>query len=194
MSASNGSSSYNPYLAHLEPNGVASDTSFEGWQPRQVTGKMAKKVMVRIRLSSSLLLLRLTSAQEGDNNPFTKRPYTQRYRDILEKRKALPVSLKFDEFMDLYTENQFIVTVGETGSGKTTQCVRLRCLCGNCNVETLHRIPQFACYSDLPHLRRKRIACTQPRRVAAMSVAKRVAEEMDVQCVPTPLYCNCSPF
>ncbi|KAI0925254.1 hypothetical protein AcV7_005537 [Taiwanofungus camphoratus] len=53
--------------------------------------------------------------------------------------------------------------VGETGSGKTTQ------------------IPQFVCYSDLPHVKGKMVACTQPRRVAAMSVAKRVADEMDVQ-------------
>ncbi|KAF8636122.1 hypothetical protein AX17_003777 [Amanita inopinata Kibby_2008] len=53
--------------------------------------------------------------------------------------------------------------VGETGSGKTTQ------------------IPQFVAYSDLPHTKGKMVACTQPRRVAAMSVAKRVADEMDVQ-------------
>jgi pre-mRNA-splicing factor ATP-dependent RNA helicase DHX15/PRP43 len=48
-----------------------------------------------------------------------------------------------------------------SGSGKTTQ------------------IPQFVAYSDLPHLKGKMVACTQPRRVAAMSVAKRVADEMD---------------
>ncbi|KAL0948173.1 hypothetical protein HGRIS_010784 [Hohenbuehelia grisea] len=53
--------------------------------------------------------------------------------------------------------------VGETGSGKTTQ------------------IPQFVAFSDLPHTKGKLVACTQPRRVAAMSVAKRVADEMDVQ-------------
>ncbi|KAF8263614.1 pre-mRNA-splicing factor ATP-dependent RNA helicase PRP43 [Lactarius quietus] len=53
--------------------------------------------------------------------------------------------------------------VGETGSGKTTQ------------------IPQFVVYSDMPQTKNKVIACTQPRRVAAMSVAKRVADEMDVQ-------------
>ncbi|KAH9979420.1 pre-mRNA-splicing factor ATP-dependent RNA helicase PRP43 [Lactifluus volemus] len=52
--------------------------------------------------------------------------------------------------------------VGETGSGKTTQ------------------IPQFVVYSDMPQTRKKIVACTQPRRVAAMSVAKRVADEMDV--------------
>ena len=43
----------------------------------------------------------------------------------------------------------------------------------------MRRIPQFVAYSDLPHTKGKMIACTQPRRVAAMSVAKRVADEMD---------------
>ncbi|KAG5640971.1 DEAH-box ATP-dependent RNA helicase prp43 [Asterophora parasitica] len=45
----------------------------------------------------------------------------------------------------------------------------------------MDEIPQFVAYSDLPHTRGKLVACTQPRRVAAMSVAKRVADEMDVQ-------------
>ena len=54
--------------------------------------------------------------------------------------------------------------VGETGSGKTTQ------------------IPQWCLEwvrENFPT--RKGVGCTQPRRVAAMSVAQRVAEEMDVQ-------------
>lgn len=65
--------------------------------------------------------------------------------------------------MQLYQQSQILVFVGETGSGKTTQ------------------IPQFVLYDDLPQTQRKMVACTQPRRVAAMSVAQRVAAEMDVK-------------
>lgn len=68
-----------------------------------------------------------------------------------------------DEFLQLYQKSQILVFVGETGSGKTTQ------------------IPQFALFDDLPQQQRKLVACTQPRRVAAMSVAQRVAAEMDVK-------------
>ncbi|KJA15451.1 hypothetical protein HYPSUDRAFT_48384 [Hypholoma sublateritium FD-334 SS-4] len=100
---------------------------------------------------------------DGDINPFTKQPHSGQYRKILEARKKLPVFAQMDEFFKIFTENQVIVMVGETGSGKTTQ------------------IPQFVAFSDLPHTRGKMVACTQPRRVAAMSVAKRVADEMDVQ-------------
>ena len=66
------------------------------------------------------------------------------------------------EFLNKYHSSQILVFVGETGSGKTTQ------------------IPQYVVYDELPHLNRKLVACTQPRRVAAMSVAQRVSEEMDV--------------
>ena len=68
-----------------------------------------------------------------------------------------------DEFLEIYQKSQIMVFVGETGSGKTTQ------------------IPQFVLFDDLPQSQRKLVACTQPRRVAAMSVAQRVAAELDVK-------------
>lgn len=58
--------------------------------------------------------------------------------------------------------HQVLIIVGETGSGKTTQ------------------LPQYL-YEDGYTKGGKKIACTQPRRVAAMSVAKRVADEMGVK-------------
>jgi pre-mRNA-splicing factor ATP-dependent RNA helicase DHX15/PRP43 len=50
--------------------------------------------------------------------------------------------------------------------------------------QNLSRIPQFVVYSDMPQANGKIVACTQPRRIAAISSAKRVADEMDgVSCV-----------
>ncbi|KAI0696986.1 P-loop containing nucleoside triphosphate hydrolase protein [Cerioporus squamosus] len=103
------------------------------------------------------------AAMESDINPFNKKPQSAQYKKILEARKKLPVFGQMHEFLKMFTNNRIIVIVGETGSGKTTQ------------------IPQFICYSDLPHTKGQLVACTQPRRVTAMSVAKRVADEMDVQ-------------
>ncbi|XP_031497367.1 probable pre-mRNA-splicing factor ATP-dependent RNA helicase DEAH2 isoform X1 [Nymphaea colorata] len=94
-------------------------------------------------------------------NRWTGRPFSARYYEILDKRKTLPVWQQKQEFLDALEKNQTLVLVGETGSGKTTQ------------------IPQFVVEAGYTS-NRKQIACTQPRRVAAMSVSRRVAEEMDV--------------
>ncbi|KAK3423710.1 probable pre-mRNA-splicing factor ATP-dependent RNA helicase DEAH2 isoform X1 [Eucalyptus grandis] len=99
-------------------------------------------------------------------NRWNGRVYSQRYYEILEKRRTLPVWHQKEEFLEVLKNNQTLILVGETGSGKTTQ------------------IPQFVLEAidiETPDKRRKMmIACTQPRRVAAMSVSRRVAEEMDV--------------
>ncbi|KAG8063614.1 hypothetical protein GUJ93_ZPchr0003g17107 [Zizania palustris] len=94
-------------------------------------------------------------------NRWTGRPYSARYLEILEKRRTLPVWQQKDEFLTALRENQTLILVGETGSGKTTQ------------------IPQFVLEAE-GLSNRSMVACTQPRRVAAMSVSRRVAEEMDV--------------
>ncbi|KAI0653665.1 pre-mRNA-splicing factor ATP-dependent RNA helicase PRP43 [Cubamyces menziesii] len=141
---------YNPYTSRppmsnsRAPANLGKNDPLFGWLPRNVSSTQVLKAM------------------EGDVNPFTKRPHSAQYKKILEARKKLPVFGQMDDFLKIFTKNQIIVMVGETGSGKTTQ------------------IPQFVCYSDLPHTKGKMVACTQPRRVAAMSVAKRVADEMDV--------------
>jgi pre-mRNA-splicing factor ATP-dependent RNA helicase DHX15/PRP43 len=102
-------------------------------------------------------------AEDGPRNAFTGQDLSPRYMSILKTRRDLPVHVQRDEFLELYQKSQILVFVGETGSGKTTQ------------------IPQFVLFDDLPHLNGKMVACTQPRRVAAMSVAERVANEMDVK-------------
>lgn len=94
-------------------------------------------------------------------NPWNGAPYSPRWYTILQQRKNLPIWNEKHKFLDILRDNQCVVLVGETGSGKTTQ------------------IPQF-CIEEYGKPG-KMVACTQPRRVAAMSVAKRVSEEMDVK-------------
>lgn len=87
--------------------------------------------------------------------------YGNRQRDnmtIAEVRKSLPVFEFRQDLINAIRDNQIIIVVGETGSGKTTQITQYLYEAG------------FA--------KTKRIGCTQPRRVAAVSVAKRVAEEV----------------
>lgn len=76
---------------------------------------------------------------------------------IQEQRESLPVYKLKDELIKAINDNQVLIVVGETGSGKTTQMTQYIVEAGFCA--------------------RGVIGCTQPRRVAAMSVAKRVSEE-----------------
>ncbi|GAP85816.1 putative pre-mRNA-splicing factor ATP-dependent RNA helicase PRP16 [Rosellinia necatrix] len=81
---------------------------------------------------------------------------------IQETRKSLPIFKYRDEFIAAIEQYQILVLVGETGSGKTTQ------------------LPQYLHEAGYTKGGLK-VGCTQPRRVAAMSVAARVAEEMGVK-------------
>ncbi|KAM1668381.1 hypothetical protein TB2_047236 [Malus domestica] len=54
-------------------------------------------------------------------NRWTGKPYSQRYYEILEKRKTLPVWHQKEEFLQALKASQSLILVGETGSGKTTQ-------------------------------------------------------------------------
>jgi pre-mRNA-splicing factor ATP-dependent RNA helicase DHX15/PRP43 len=54
-------------------------------------------------------------------NRWNGRPYTARYFEILEKRRTLPVWQQKEEFLRSLRDNQTLILVGETGSGKTTQ-------------------------------------------------------------------------
>ncbi|MFD5912686.1 ATP-dependent RNA helicase HrpA [Streptomyces massasporeus] len=73
--------------------------------------------------------------------------------------EQLPVSQKKDEIADAIRDHQVVIVAGETGSGKTTQIPKI-CL-------------------ELGRGVRGMIGHTQPRRIAARTVAERVAEELD---------------
>jgi len=107
------------------------------------------------------------SAASPTMNPLTGKVYSNNYYKILEKRVNLPVYEFKDKFTQTVRDNQIVVLVGETGSGKTTQITQFLVDAGYCIRDGGGKW--------------KGVACTQPRRVAAMSVARRVAEEMDVE-------------
>ena len=73
---------------------------------------------------------------------------------------ALPIAGAADEIVALLVRHQVVVVAGETGSGKTTQLPKLCLAAGRGS--------------------RGMIGCTQPRRIAARAVARRVAEELQV--------------
>ncbi|KAG8769755.1 DEAH-box ATP-dependent RNA helicase prp43 [Ceratobasidium sp. 428] len=133
-------------LAHRFAGTVKATTSrdpFRSLVMRQVNGAGARTIL------------------EAKLNPFTNNPYSEKYKRILADRRCLPAFAQMEAFYKIFNQNQIMVVIGATGTGKTTQ------------------LPQFVVYTDMPHTRSKLVACTQPRRIAATSVARRVAEEMD---------------
>ncbi|KAI7123847.1 putative pre-mRNA-splicing factor ATP-dependent RNA helicase, partial [Hortaea werneckii] len=143
----------NPYLAHMHDGDESNGAS------GQANGNGSSIAGLTRHATTAKAAAK---AEDGPLNPFNGNQLSDRYFSILKGRRNLPVHAQRQEFLDLYQKSQILVFVGETGSGKTTQ------------------IPQFVLYDDLPQTQGKMIACTQPRRVAAMSVAQRVAQEMDV--------------
>lgn len=93
-----------------------------------------------------------------------------RIKSMEETRKSLPVFKYKQTIIDAVSKHQVIIFVGETGSGKTTQLPQYLCEAGLCNN-----------LKNKDKSKYKKIAITQPRRVAATSVAARVADEMGVK-------------
>lgn len=78
-----------------------------------------------------------------------------------EERKNLPIYLYREQLIKAIKDHKVLIVIGETGSGKTTQ------------------LTQFLYEAGM--LSRGMVGCTQPRRIAAKSVAQRVAKEMGVR-------------
>lgn len=150
----------NPYLAHMYENGSSNGYSDSGYASSTTNGRGGSLSSLKRHATTAK---QAKVAEDGPDNPFKPgHNLSDRYFSILKTRRDLPVHAQRQEFVEMFQKSQILVFVGETGSGKTTQ------------------IPQFVLFDDLPHLQGKMVACTQPRRVAAMSVAQRVAQETDV--------------
>ena len=93
--------------------------------------------------------------QDGGRSEFSRK------KSMKQQREFLPVYAVRQQLLQLIRDNSVIIVVGETGSGKTTQLTQY-----------LH---------EDGYTKVGMIGCTQPRRVAAMSVAKRVSDEMGTE-------------
>ena len=101
--------------------------------------------------------------QDGNKgNQQQNRPAPRRYEpfipEVITYPEELPVSERRDDIMNAIRDNQVVIIAGETGSGKTTQIPKM-CL-------------------ELGLGEKGLIGHTQPRRLAARSVAERIAEEL----------------
>jgi ATP-dependent helicase HrpA len=88
-------------------------------------------------------------------------PARKPFRFRLDFPPELPISSRAEDIVMAIQAHQVVILAGETGSGKTTQIPKM-CLAAGQGV-------------------RGRIACTQPRRVAALSISRRVADELGVE-------------
>ncbi len=98
-------------------------------------------------------------SQEDEEAPVVETSAQKQSKTPLQlQRESLPIYPHRARLLETIRDHQIIVLVGETGSGKTTQ------------------IPQYL--HEIGYTKTGKIGCTQPRRVAAMSVAARVSQEV----------------
>ena len=109
----------------------------------------------RPRRARRPILGRVPEPDRRPPSPWARRPRPLRYPE------QLPVVERRDDILAALREHQVVVIAGETGSGKTTQIPKM-CL-------------------ELGRGGTGQIGHTQPRRIAARSVAERIAEEMEVE-------------
>lgn len=82
------------------------------------------------------------------------------YTDMLKSRMDLPIWNFKDELLTAVEDHQVVILVGDTGCGKSTQA------------------PAFILENELSNGRECKIYCTEPRRISAISLARRVSEEL----------------
>ncbi|RLC27074.1 MAG: hypothetical protein DRH21_00200 [Deltaproteobacteria bacterium] len=123
-----------------------------------------RREIVRIKRSKAKkifdekLKTKLTRLEELLQSSMKKKSWRKQNLIRLTYNPGLPITDKKNEIIDLISKNQVLIISGETGSGKTTQ------------------IPKF-CNAAGRGINVK-IGCTQPRRIAATTVARRIAEEL----------------
>ncbi|XP_058021031.1 putative ATP-dependent RNA helicase DHX57 [Ahaetulla prasina] len=159
------SSSNNPYQISEASTAEVEAEEDENDQGGLQTVHIEKESYVNLKKN---LLLKSSTPSESITKEnlkickqFSIKKSSRRYQTMLQERQKLPAWEKKKEILSLLSKYQVLVVSGMTGCGKTTQ------------------VPQFILDSSLegPSNKVANIICTQPRRIAAISVAERVAKE-----------------
>lgn len=138
------------------PHDDSGDSQFQRDFLKHINGniyeKLSNSVAIKQDKNRDLLLYLALKAKERNDVIYKKMQTT---------RKKLPSYEKRNDILDLLKRNQVMLISGETGCGKTTQ------------------VGQFILDDFIKQKKGSlcRIICTQPRRISALSVAARVAEE-----------------
>ena len=101
---------------------------------------------------------RLAKLERKINNSIQRKEWRRKNIPEFSFDPELPITAKKDEIIEAIKNNSIVIVSGETGSGKTTQLPKF-CLAAGRGVNGI-------------------IGCTQPRRIAATSIAARIAEEL----------------
>ncbi|XP_065364159.1 probable ATP-dependent RNA helicase kurz [Calliphora vicina] len=131
------------------------ETIVEEAKEADITEEIKEKPSKPVETPKKEVLKSLAPARQTVYVPVLRDP------EIQAARLKLPILAEEQQVMEVINENNIIIVAGETGSGKTTQ------------------IPQFlyeAGYCENGKL----IGITEPRRVAAIAMSKRVAHEMNL--------------
>ncbi len=110
------------------------------------------------RVPHHRIFRRLGALEKQAEASFLEKESRQRKCPWVTFPKALPITDKKNEIIDSIRKNQVIIIAGDTGSGKSTQIPKM-CLKAGQGI--------FG-----------KIGCTQPRRIAAVTIAQRIAQEM----------------
>ncbi|GAM35605.1 ATP-dependent RNA/DNA helicase [Talaromyces pinophilus] len=97
---------------------------------------------------------------DGLRNLWQEKSTTPSFQHMAESRKNLPVWAYKQEILDTLADHQAVIICSETGSGKSTQ------------------IPSFIMENELANGRECKVFVTEPRRISAISLARRVSEEL----------------
>src|SRR5271167_3404668 len=126
-----------------------------------------------VRLGGRMVWLLRDQHHRQAHDPFLDRIYAQVLDSVALRQQRqlnlpalsyppdLPITARKDDIVAAIRAHQVVIIAGETGSGKTTQIPKM-CLEAGLGVEAT-------------------IGCTQPRRVAALAISRRIAEELNVR-------------